>query len=222
MLIYIGQDLESSEFFLDLKKENLHTIFLAGATGSGKSVLSLSMYKQMMEQKNPKDLGFIFFDMTRVDFASWQKEYLHFEPVFDKQQALELFEVLAEESTLRAQGKADATKTIVMHIEECDMVISDRKRFENAWEIIAKNKDKNNMYLVCSTSRPNPNTFTDKIRLNTDLRVIFNLANIQDCQFILGEKFQGELVEPWKKILVFNEKKILIDSFSKEYLKKLL
>lgn len=221
MKIYTGKDMEGKDFYLDLEKENLHTIFLAGATGSGKSIFHYSMYKQLMEQNTPDELGFVFMDMTQVDFAGWFSPYLYLPIILWTEQALNALEMLANESELRVQGKSDNKRTIVIHIEECDMMALDSHRFEQAWLSIAKHKDKNNMYIVFSTSRPSTDVFTEIIRKNTDLKVVFTLSTERDSMTILGKSL-AEKLEPWQKILVYNNKEIVLNPFTDEYAKEML
>jgi|SRR3989344_3304001 len=213
MKIYTGKDLEGKDFYLDLEKENLHTIFLTGTTGSGKSIFHYSLYKQLMEQNTPDELGFVFMDMTQVDFARWYSPYLYLPIIFWAEQALNALELLAKESELRAQGKSDNKRAIVIHIEECDMIALDPIRFENAWVKIAKNKDKSNIFIVFSTSRPSADVFTELVRDNTDLKVVFNLSSEIDSKTVLGKSL-AEKIEPWGKVLAYKNKEIVLNSFS--------
>ena len=220
MKIYTGKDLEGKDFYLDLEKENLHTIFLTGTTGSGKSIFHYSLYKQLMEQNTPDELGFVFMDMTQVDFARWYSPYLYLPIIFWAEQALNALELLAKESELRAQGKADNKRGIVIHIEECDMMALGGHRFEQAWLSIEKHKDKNNMYIVFSTSRLSTDVFTETIRKGTDLKVVFILSTERDSMMILGKSL-AEKLKVWEKVLAYNNKEIVIKPFTDDYVKEL-
>ena len=203
--INAGKDIKSKDIFIDLQKENLHTIILTGSTGSGKSIFHYSMYKQLMEQNSPDDLGFVFMDMTQVDFTRWHSPYLYLPITVWTEQALNELELLANESELRAHGKSDSKRAIVIHIEECDMVALEPIRFENAWLKIAENKDKSNIYLVFSTSRPSPDVFTKTILKNTDLKVVFNLSSIEDSMHVMGESLAENFTLPGEKVIVYKD-----------------
>lgn len=218
--VFTGNDLKGKKYYLDLKKENLHTIFLTGTTGSGKSIFHYSIYKQLMEQNTPDELGFVFMDMTQVDFAKWYSPYLYLPIIFWTEQALNALELLAKESELRAQGKSDNKRAIVIHIEECDMMALDSHRFEQAWLKIAEYKDKNNIYIVFSTSRPSADVFTEIIRKNTDLKVVFNLFTERDSRSILGKSL-AEKLEVGQKVLVYKNEQIIINPFTNDYLETL-
>lgn len=67
----LGVDEQGQNVIVDIEKQNIHFIILLGTTGSGKSVFHYHLYKQLAEQNTPEELGFVFYDMTRVDFAGY-------------------------------------------------------------------------------------------------------------------------------------------------------
>ena len=71
-----GKDKNGKDIFIDIQKEKIHTTFLTGTTGSGKSILHYWLYKQLMEKNTSDEIRFLFMDMTRVDFAGWRTPYL--------------------------------------------------------------------------------------------------------------------------------------------------
>ncbi|MFH0767414.1 MAG: FtsK/SpoIIIE domain-containing protein [Bacillota bacterium] len=221
MKIYAGKDIDGKDCFIDLEKDNLHTVILTGTTGSGKSIFHYSMYKQLIEQNSSDELGFVFMDMTQVDFAGWYSPYLYLPIILWTEQALNALELLAKESELRARGKSDNKRAIVIHIEECDMMALDSHRFEQAWLSIEKHKDKNNMYIVFSTSRPSPDVLTETILKNTDLKVVFVLSSVRDSTLILGKSLAEKFTIPGQKALAYNNKEVITYPFTNEYVEQL-
>lgn len=219
--IYVGKDISGKNAFLDLTKEKLQTILLVGQTGSGKSVFHNFLYKQLMEQNSPEELGFVFLDMTRVDFSQWTSNYLYLPTIYDSKQALNAFELLGSESASRAKNDSMKKKSIFIHIEECDMVFQDKKRFEDTWVKISENKDRSNIYLVFSTSRVGREVLSEKILNNTDLKAAFTMVSEESSKLVLGkstaEKFNGL----GEKVLVFNNKEIFCRPFSQEELEEI-
>jgi len=218
--IYVGKDDGGSSLFIDLEKENLHTILLVGQTGSGKSIFHYSLYMQLMEQNSPEELGFVFLDMIRVDFSDWESDYLYLPPIVDVEKGLNTLELLGNESIQRAKGKSKKERAILIHIEECDMVYYDPARFKRAWLNITKHRNVNNMYLVFSTSRPSPAVLTKTILNETDLKVVFTLASREDSVHVLGKSVAEKFVKPGEKMLVYDGKEIHLHSFSEEEVKK--
>ncbi len=207
--LYFGKNLQGKDIWIDLQKENLHTIIFTGQTGSGKSILHYHLYKQLIEQNTEEELGFVFFDMTRVDFSGWRTPFLYLPTVVDPRLGLTRLAEIGEESKLRASGKTSKERAIFIHIEECDMVVLDKKRFVNFWLEIFNNKNKNNIYVVFSTSRPAPDVLTKEILENTDLKVVFTLASKEDSGRVLGKSLAENFNGRGEKVLVYNQKEIL-------------
>lgn len=204
--VNLGEDIDGNKLDVDLKDEGIRFILLAGSSGSGKSVFHYYLYKQLAEQNKPEDLSFVFFDMTRVDFADWKSPYIS-SYIADADKALKKFEELS---------KSEAQKTLVIHIEEMNMLSVSTTRFEDALEKILEGK-RGNIYIVFSTSRPSVDVLTPKIRRLVDLKVVFNLSSSVDSKFMLGDdSATTSLINPGQRILVFGDKKISCKPFTAE------
>ncbi len=220
--IYIGRDWKKNKVFINFNKENIHRIVLSGESGSGKSIFHSSLYQQLVQQNTPEQLGFVFLDMTKLDFSNFPySAYLYKPVIVDMQKALECFDKLGKES------KSKKPKSILIHIEECDMIYHDRKRFEQAWLNIASNKDKNDVFIVFSSSRCCPEVFTKTILDNTDLKILFFPEKLQSiasrydeystCLF--GKKLKYPHSE-WQRILATNKKELLYQGYLEEEVNK--
>ncbi len=200
--VNLGEDINGVNITSDLKKENIHFIILVGSTGSGKSVFHYYLYHQLIKQNSPSELGFIFYDTTRVDFAGWKSPYLiDYEP--DADVALEKFERLANNPSDRC---------VFVHIEEMEMLRAGAERFEKA---LAKNlKENRNLFIVFSTSRPGPDIITPKIKKLTDLMLVFNLTSREDSEYVLGESFTENFSDPGERVAVFKHKRNRLKPFS--------
>lgn len=204
----MGKDQSGCEIYIDLEKENIHFILLTGTTGSGKSIFHNNLYYQLVKQNTPEEVGFVFLDMTRVDFTGWQSPYMLFPTLVQIEEALSTLEKLGEESERRVKGHSETKRAILIHIEECDMVAKSPGRFEKAILNILKYKDKNNMFLIFSTSRPSEDVVTQLLLQFCDLKVVFQVANTQDSQYLLGNESAAKLTLPGEKILAFYNKQI--------------
>lgn len=220
--IRVGRDIQENEIFLNLQRENLHSVILTGSTGSGKSIFHYYLYKQLIEQNLPEELGFVFMDMTRVDFSTWKTPYLYMPPIVDVNEALKQFEQLGDESIRRSQGISDTKRAIVIHIEEYDMITVDKVKFERAWLNITENKNKNNMYVVFSTSRPSSDVFTKTVLDNTDLKIVFIFTSLDNNLHILGKSAPENFTRPGEKILVYRSKELYSVPFSTEEVEKII
>lgn len=219
MKINLGKDVKGNDIFIDLAKENIHFIILAGETGSGKSVFHYHLYKELIDHNSPKQLGFVVLDTNRVELAGWKSQYLINPVIVEIEEALEEFEKLSEESILRTKGQVSTEQAIVIHIEECNMITADKKRFEKSLLNIVKNKDKNNMFLVFSSSKTSSQVFTPTMMKNADLKVIFKVYDEGYSKFLLGESLAEKFSESGMRVLLFNGKKIICKPFDKEQIK---
>lgn len=214
--IRVGQDNDGNDILLDFQKENLHSVILTGETGSGKGMFHSNLYRQLIEQNSVEDLGFVFMDMTQVDFKGWNTPYLCCPTIVDTDKALSYLVELGNESIRRSLGISDARKTIVIHIEECDMACRDLEKFEKAWLNIANNRDRNNMYIIFSSSRPSPkDVFTKTIIDSTDLRVVCKLASTIDSMHVIGKSLAENFIRPGEKVCIYKDTELYLDPFTK-------
>lgn len=189
---------------VDLEQERIRFILLAGATRSGKTFFQTRLYRQLMANHKPAELGFVFLDMTRLDFSDWEyPAYLARPVTVDQTKALGVLEALTDEQ-----------RTIFVYIEECDMVYRDRARFEKAIErILNENK---NIYIVYSTSRIDPAYLTDWLKKYIDMKVIFRVANPLDSRLLLGSDVAFHFRELGERMIAYGEKMIQCQPFSEE------
>lgn len=206
--INIGKDLKEHDIVIDLDKDNIHFFILVGSTGSGKSIFHYHLYKQLIEQNNPNNLGFVFLDNTMVDFDGWNSPFVIDSVMGKCDIALNKFEELA------AHEDTGRDKVTFIHIEEMDMLNVSTPRFENALEKLLNHKNKNKIYVVFSTSRPSTDVITPKIKNWTDLMIVFILASREDSEFVLGESLAENFSDPGERVAVFKNKRIRLKPFS--------
>lgn len=168
--VNLGKDTSDNDVYLDLEQERLHLTLLVGTTGSGKSIFHNNLYNELSKQNTSEEIGFVFLDSTRVDFMDWQSPYL-FLPPSTGDEAINVLEKIALTNEI---------KTLFIHIEECDLFIKFTKRMKQVLTKVLKNK--NNIYIIFSTSRPSKEDVLQDWLMNmVDLKVIFNLASNTDC-----------------------------------------
>lgn len=220
--VRLGKDALDKDIYLDLDKEKLHLILLIGATGTGKSIFHNNLYRELARQNSPDDIGFVFLDMTRVNFMGWRSPYLFLPPATGNE-AMDVLEKIAEESRLRVSGKKDATRAIFVQMEECDLFYSFPERIKKALTSILADKAKNNIYIIFSTSRPSPkDVIQDWLLELTDLKVVFQLASTGDCRTLgLGDA-PFYIWETGQRFLVYGGKMILCKPFTAEQAEELV
>lgn len=200
--IYLGVDKHGKRIELDFDEGNIHFVLLAGQTGAGKSVFHSNLYKKLTENHSPEQLGFLFLDMTAIDFNDWLSEYLIRPVIHSPKEAIRALHELAD-------LKLD--KKIFVHIEECDMVYEDRKGMEDALDKLRSLK---NIYVVYSTSRIDREYLGDWMKRLIDLKVIFAVPNDDDSIFLLGNTLASHFNNVGEKVVASNGWQILCKPFA--------
>lgn len=163
-----------------------NTIFLTGATGTGKSVLQDKLIERVVKENTPESLQFVVLDMTGVDFdelntkyKSFVKKYLK----FDSEEGLSTLEKMAAISEKRVDSSS--TKPMVfICIEECDMAVLDQARFDAALMKLNKNAKAANIKLIFSTSRPAPDVISKQLLDSFDVILAGELASDADHEYL--------------------------------------
>jgi DNA segregation ATPase FtsK/SpoIIIE-like protein len=176
-------NITNSDFFTF----NVHnTMFLAGETGSGKSVLQDKLIEKMVAAHSPDTLQFVLLDMTAVDFSFLKDEhpeYIQKSIEIKSDDGLEMLEELAVLSEKRVK-EAITKPLIFLCIEECDMAASDQTRFDAALMNINHNAKQANMKVIYSTSRPSADVVSKQLLNSFDLIVAGKLASKADNKYL--------------------------------------
>lgn len=200
--IYVGHDIEGKAVELDFDKDNINFVLLAGHTGSGKSIFHNNLYKQLMAKYTPDEIGFVFMDMTRVDFPTTWSPYLFLPTISHSLTAIVVLLGLSELNT---------KKSIFVHIEEDNMVHEDGESLERAFD---KLRLRPNIHVVYSTSRLNSTYFTTWLEKYIDCKVVFSVANYS--MLLLGNSKAYQFTKPGERILAYNDKQIHCQPFTEE------
>ncbi len=190
-----GKTEQGDDIDLDFDQENIRFVLLIGRTGSGKSIFHNHLYHELMERYTPDEIGFIFMDMTQVDFGRWDSKYLARPVIVNEGEALDVLENLKDEK-----------RKIFVHIEECNMIHHDRSQFERGIDNILRNNK--NIILVYSTSAMNFSYLTDWIEKFVDLRVVFQIGDKESARLLLGNDDAATFAIPGERILTYHDKQI--------------
>jgi S-DNA-T family DNA segregation ATPase FtsK/SpoIIIE len=208
--IALGKDVAGQVWVADICK--MPHLLVAGATGSGKSVMLNSIIVSLLYQNNPDDLRFILVDPKRVELTIYNGLPHLLTPVITEVSktvnALKwsLNEMDRRFKILSKAGKRDivsfnqTTKQkmpyIIFVIDElADLMLLAGKEVEAGVVRLAQMARAVGIHLILATQRPSVNVITGTIKANMPARIAFAVASSIDSRTILdgmgAEKLLG-------------------------------
>ena len=186
-------------------------LLVAGATGSGKSVMINVIIKSLIAQNSPQKLGLILIDPKRVELAQFKDSAnLLIPTIYDMGKAVKTLYWCVKEMEERynkLEGKAcrnieeynrngGRMKKIVIVIDEfADLILSNKSQkndgketnAEDAIVRLAQKARAVGMHLVLGTQRPSVDVVTGLIKANLPTRIAFRTSSRVDSQIILDQ-----------------------------------
>jgi len=208
--IALGKDVAGKVWTADVCK--MPHLLVAGATGSGKSVMLNAIIVSLLYQNNPDDLRFIFVDPKRVELTVYNGIPHLLTPVITEVgktvNALKwcLNEMDRRFKLLEQAGKRDIAgfnqanqqklPYIVFVIDElADLMLLAGKDVEAGIVRLAQMARAVGIHLILATQRPSVNVITGTIKANMPARIAFAVASSIDSRTILdgmgAEKLLG-------------------------------
>ncbi|MFC1687471.1 DNA translocase FtsK 4TM domain-containing protein [Patescibacteria group bacterium] len=212
LTLALGMDVAGRSWVADL--DNMPHLLLAGATGSGKSVMINSIIMSLLYQNSPDELKLILVDPKRVELTVYNDIPHLLTPVVthvDKTiNALRwvVGEMDRRFDTLSKSGKRDIHEFngmspeepmpfIVVIIDElADLMAVALREVEGAIIRLAQMARAVGIHLIVATQRPSVDVITGLIKANITSRIAFNVASVVDSRTILdvsgAEKLLGK------------------------------
>jgi S-DNA-T family DNA segregation ATPase FtsK/SpoIIIE len=208
----IGKDINGKAVIGDIQK--MPHLLIAGATGSGKSVLTNSFITSLIMSKTPDELKLILVDPKRVEFSDYNGIAHLLTPVItDMEKVLNALkwavgemdrryiilekEGVKEIKSYNQKKGFSAMPYIVIVIDEmADMMMTaNRVETETAIVRLAQKARAVGIHLVLATQRPSVNVITGIIKANIPGRVGMSVTSSMDSRVILdrigAESLQG-------------------------------
>ena len=167
-----------------------HTL-IAGATGSGKSVLINSIMAAAL-YKAPCDVGFVLIDPKRVELVQYDRlphTALYASERDDIRDAIQRT-VATMERRYKAMQRTgtkryDGAELYVIVDEFADLVTTDKKAVLPALCRLAQLGRAAGIHLILATQRPTRDIVTGQIKVNIDARVALRCPTPQDSRNII-------------------------------------
>ncbi len=208
----LGRDVSGEIVAYDLAKAP--HLLVAGATGSGKSVLINTLLASLLYRNSPSELKLILVDPKRVEMTLYNNiPHLLSPVIFEPDKTISALKWAVSEMERRLKllsehgkrniGEYNALKSvdhmpfIVIVIDELyDLMLAAGKDVESLIQRIAQMARAVGIHLVLATQRPSVNVITGTIKANVPTRVALTTASQVDSRTIIdiggAEKLLGK------------------------------
>jgi S-DNA-T family DNA segregation ATPase FtsK/SpoIIIE len=207
----LGRDVSGEPIFANIEK--MPHMLVAGATGSGKSLLIHSLITSLLYKNSPQTLRLALIDPKRVELSMYDGIPHLITPVItENKKALGVLKWAIQEMDRRydllqkagsrdiksynANNKADALPYILIGIDEmADLMSTFGREVEGAIVRLAQMARATGIHLLLATQRPSVEVITGLIKANIPARVALQVASQIDSRTILdtagAEKLLG-------------------------------
>ena len=202
--VSVGKDISGKGIVADIKK--MPHLLIAGATGSGKSVLTNAFITSLLMQKTPDELKLILVDPKQVELTDYNGIPHLLTPVITDMAKVvnalkwcvnemeNRYTKLAEAKVRNIEGYNEkmgfaAIPYIVVVIDEmADMMLTaDKNEAETAIVRLAQKARATGIHLILATQRPSVNVITGIIKANIPGRIGMSVTSSTDSRVILDQ-----------------------------------
>jgi len=225
----LGKDISGNIAKINIK--DCPHLLIAGATGSGKSILLNSIICSLLYNFSPKMLKFIIIDPKMVELKIYTGiPHLITEVLTEPKHALIILKHLVKEMNERYKlfnriGARDLDKynervqkikndetlktlpyIIVIIDEFSDLMLSTSREIEELIVILAQKARAVGIHLIIATQRPSVDVITGIIKANFPTRIAFQVASKIDSRTILDEIGAEKLLGKGDMLVKFGNK----------------
>jgi hypothetical protein len=208
----LGRDVAGKAQAVDLAK--MPHLLIAGATGSGKSVMVNALITSLLCEATPHDVRMILMDLKRVELAAYNGLPHLLVPVItepERAKAALNWAVVEMEARYRRLAGASARNIrgfnetrvdpedrmpyIVIIVDElADLMMREGKNVEDPIVRLAQKARATGIHMVLATQRPSVNVVTGLIKANFPSRIAFAMASQIDSRTILDTPGAEDLI----------------------------
>ncbi|TSC96221.1 MAG: cell division protein FtsK [Parcubacteria group bacterium Athens1014_10] len=212
LALALGKDVSGVPYVVDLKK--MPHLLIAGATGSGKTVMLNAIILSLLYQNSPSDLKLILIDPKRVELTAFEGlPHLLTPTIINTEKIINALKWSIKEMEKRLDLLSEAKKKdihsynynkesgekmphLILVIDElADLMATASQEIEGCIIRLAQMSRATGIHLIMATQRPSVNVITGLIKANITCRIAFSVASIMDSRTILdfsgAEKLLG-------------------------------
>lgn len=206
----LGTDLNDRPLGLDIGK--MPHILIAGATGSGKSVLLNSILSSLLFHQYPTECQFVMIDPKKVELSVYDGlPHLAVPVIKDSQEAVrhlrnlcafmdKRYQLMAKRNARNASDIGLPSLVIVID-ELADLMLTSRFEAEEYIVRLAQLGRAAGIHLIIATQRPTVNVITGLIKSNIPCKIALQTASMRDSMNILDHKGAEQLTGKGDAIL---------------------
>ncbi len=208
----LGRDVAGHARVADLAK--MPHLLIAGATGSGKSVMVNALITSILVRATPDEVRLILVDPKRVELADYNgMPHLLVPVITEAERARAVLKWLVGEMETRYRrfagaaarnvtsynetrvDPADRLPYIVVIVDElADLMMRDGRTVEEPIVRLAQKARATGIHLVLATQRPSVNVVTGLIKANFPSRIAFAMASQIDSRTIIDAPGAEDLI----------------------------
>ncbi len=168
-------------------------LLIAGATGSGKSVVINGILHALLSLHGPATAQFILIDPKRVELVQYKRlpHTLMYasepgEPARALNYAIQMMESRYSDMQKRGLRKYDGGHVYIIIDELADLMLTDKKLVQPLLQRIGNLGRAASVHLIAATQCPLAKVIPTEIKVNMDSRVGLRTRSAQDSRNILG------------------------------------
>jgi S-DNA-T family DNA segregation ATPase FtsK/SpoIIIE len=203
LTVTLGLDVAGQPVLADIAR--MPHVLIAGATGSGKSILLHSFISTMLFRASPHEIKFILIDPKRVELPRYNGiPHLLTRVIVDPEKALPALKWAIAEMDRRyklfeSAGARDinaynelsgfqALPYILIIVDElADLMILAPAEVEKTVTRLAQMSRATGLHLILATQRPSVDILTGLIKANIPCRIAFNVTSQVDSRVIIDQ-----------------------------------
>ena len=193
-------------------------LLIAGATGSGKSVMVNALITSLLCNATPREVRMILMDLKRVELASYSEgeklphllvpvitepdkakaalnwAVLEMERRYKKFAAVGARNIRAYNESTRVPERRRLPYIVIVIDELADLMMREGKNVEDPIVRLAQKARATGIHMVLATQRPSVNVVTGLIKANFPSRIAFAMASQIDSRTILDSPGAEDLI----------------------------
>jgi len=203
LTICLGKNIKGEPVFYALNK--MPHLLIAGATGSGKSIMIHSLITTLLFNNSPNECKLILVDPKRVELVAYNDIPHLITPVItDTQGAVNSLKWAVTEmerrldvlsaansrdiDTYNSKAGFQSMPYLVIVLDElADLMMTSGKEVEASIVRIAQLARATGIHLVLATQRPSTNIITGSIKANVPARIAFNVTSNIDSRVVIDK-----------------------------------